>query len=377
MSGVRRLWLQVHGVLGLLLGLPLVLMGLTGSVLVYYNEIDRALNPSIRPLAVAHPPISLAQVQQSLWQAEPQRDGSWRVELPLSHDAALTARYYQPAQRQGRFFAPLMLTLDPASLEVTSTRFWGDYGVTWIYDLHYTLLLGAPGRMAVGWLGVFMACSLLTGLWLWWPSRRRGWQALRPRVRSGSVRACYDVHVIAGVYAGALLFVLAVTGTALAWPDTARTLLQVPAPSSPALTASAAGQGQWRLGIDEGVAWAQSLFPQAELRWVELPPKGGSVLSVRLYQPQEPGRRFPKTRVIVDLREGRVLAVHDPLRQGVGSRIMDWMHPLHNGEAFGFVGRLLICLSGVLPLLLALTGWLRWYQKRRARLWVQRRRLEG
>ena len=60
------------------------------------------------------------------------------------------------------------------------------------------------------------------------------------------------------------------------------------------------------------------------------------------------------------------MAVRDPRRSTTSDSIWRWMHPLHSGEGFGLAGRLLVCASGVLPLLLALTGLLRWRAKRQA-----------
>jgi uncharacterized iron-regulated membrane protein len=46
---------------------------------------------------------------------------------------------------------------------------------------------------------------------------------------------------------------------------------------------------------------------------------------------------------------------------------LNWLHPLHNGEAFGLTGRILVFLSGLLPLVLFITGFLRWRHKRHAK----------
>jgi len=43
----RKLWLKVHLWLGLGLGFFLAVIGLTDSVLVFWHEIDEALNPAL------------------------------------------------------------------------------------------------------------------------------------------------------------------------------------------------------------------------------------------------------------------------------------------------------------------------------------------
>jgi len=45
---------------------------------------------------------------------------------------------------------------------------------------------------------------------------------------------------------------------------------------------------------------------------------------------------------------------------------VEWLYPLHTGEAFGFTGQLIILIAGLMPLILYVTGVIRWLQKRKA-----------
>lgn len=363
----RRGWLTLHWVLGLSLGGLFALLGLTGSVLVFYPEIDRALHPQLRASAPGAQPSAEA-ILQRLTALHPQRQGPWRIELPLTAEAPVTARYLHPVERKDHLFAPLVVTLDPHTLQVTSERFWGDDPMTWIYDLHYTLLLQATGKTMVGIAGLLMMLSLLSGLYLWWPSLARWRAAMRPVLRPGRVRKTYDLHVLVGVYSLLVLGVLALTGAALALPDTTRTLVGAFSPlSAPVRPLYEPDAVLPPLGLDQAVAIARDHFPGAEVRWLEADARGQTPVSVRLYQPGEPGRRFPKTQVWLHPQTGEVLAKRDPFAQRAGHVALDWLHPLHNGEALGTAGRWLVFIAGLLPLLLFVTGWLRWRQKRHAR----------
>ncbi len=368
-SRARRLWLDVHLYVGLVLGGLFALLGLTGSVLVFYLGVDEALNPALqvsRPVIEAPSPDTVLSRVQALY---PEHDGPWRIEMPLDANDALRVRYYNPPETAGRGFAPLMLSLDPDSLQVTSGRLWGDYAVTWLYDLHYTLLLGSAGKTAVGIAGLVLLVSLFSGLYLWWPSRARLGAALKPVLRRGVVRKTYDLHVLSGVYGFVVLAVLALTGSVLALPDEARSVVDSFSPLCPSFRAPAGllEEGATPIPLAEAVRIAQARFPGAELRWIETPGRAGKPISVRFHQAVEPGRRFPRSQVWVHPASGDILAVRDPLENSGGDTFMDWMHPLHNGEVFGLAGRLLACLGGLLPVLAFVTGWLRWRHKVRAR----------
>ena len=61
------------------------------------------------------------------------------------------------------------------------------------------------------------------------------------------------------------------------------------------------------------------------------------------------------------------VAVRDGLRDHPADATLAWLHPLHNGEAFGWAGRIVVLLSGLMPWVLGVTGVWRWWHKRRAR----------
>ncbi len=372
MKRARRLWLNLHLFLGITVGALFALLGVTGSLLTFYQEIDRTLNSEIRPIRVDLQPKSIQAIADRIKRYHPDRLNSWRIEMPLSEDAPIALRYYRPEETLGRTFAPLMVTLDPSTLQETSYRFWGDYFVTWVYDFHYTLLLDQNGKAIVGFSGLFILVSLLSGIYLWWPSRKRFLIALLPLLRSGLVRKTYDVHTRGGVYGLILLVVLALTGIGLAFPNQTRFVLsnftsieEMPRPGVGEIVS-----GKPVIDLDQAVEIARDIFPRAELRWIETAGREGNPISIRFHQPDEPGRRFPKTQVWIDPHSGQVLAVWDPENSPRGNALLDWLHPLHNGEAFGVIGRWVVFVSGFLPSLLFITGLLRWRQKRRARLKV-------
>jgi uncharacterized iron-regulated membrane protein len=369
MKRARRWWLYLHLCVGLALGAVFVLLGVTGSLLVFYPELDRTLNPALRPSAPAVQIVSIQSVAHQLRMLYPERNGGWRIELPLNDGTPITARYAQPTEREGRSFSPLMVTLDPATLKRTSDRVWGDYLVTWIYDLHYSLLSDTAGKSVVGVIGLFMLLSILSGLYLWWPSILRWRAALKPVLREGTVRRTYDLHTLSGIYGAALVIVLAITGTGLAFPNQTRSLLDgiLGVKSVNDVATYRLADGAILINLDDAVAIAHELFPQAYLRWVDVPAIGEGPISIRLHQPGEPSFRFPKTRLWVDPQSKEILSIRDPKQNAAGNTVLDWLHPLHNGEAFGPTGRWLAFISGFLPLLLFVTGFIRWRQKQKSK----------
>lgn len=364
----RRAWLVLHRWLGLVLGPLFVLLGLSGSLLVFYTEIDQAITPALSMPGPAPTVRSWQGVLEALQRAHPTRELGWRIELPPEGRGLVTARYLKPAETADEFFAPLLVSVDPHSGQVLASRLWGRFAATWVYDLHFSLLAGEAGVQVVGAIGLLFCLALMAGALLWWPRPGHWPAALRLRLHGAPQRRHYDWHKALGLAGGAWLLVLSLTGVVLALPALTEPLFHAlgGAPQAPRVVADRV-PGQPLLTLDAALARVQARWPQAVPRWVDTPAPGSAVLRVRMWLPGDPSRRFPHSLVWLNAQTGEVLAVRDARQLPTGAALLAWVHPLHNGEALGLAGRVLTCLAGLVPLGLALTGWLRWRDRRRAK----------
>ena len=366
-------WLHLH--LGLWAGVLFVLLGLTGSLLTFYPEVDYLLNPSTKPSTAAVNAISIQKVYEVLRREYPERTGSWRIEIPMAADNAIAARYYKPAETAHRKFAPIMVTIDPVTYQITSSRFWGSYAVTWIYDLHYTLLLDEPGHDAVGIIGMLMLISLFLGYWLWMPRWGNIGRHLKPNIRSQRVKKIYDLHMILGVYGGILIAILSLSGVVLAYPNASKTMAATVLkfePPMPAFLDLVKAQ-QAEVNLDTLVAHAIEVLPQSEVRWIETSGADGRAVTLRLLNGNEPSRRFPQTYLKFHPVTAQLLHQRDYRQLPIGDKLWAWVHPLHNGEALGVVGRLMTTMLGLIPVALMATGFIRYLHKRKARSLIKAR----
>ncbi len=358
---MQRLVRKVHLWLGLSLGALFVLLGLTGSVLVFYTEIDRQLNPA---LAVAAAPPDWDQAVRTLRTAFPNKQGPWRLEVTQDR-GAIPARYYNPPETAGRAFAPMMVWLSPDGRHVLRQDFWGDYAMTWIYDLHFSLLAGEIGGAIIGWSGVILLALLVSGVWAWWP--RGNWRkALRYKAHAAPTRRLRDQHKWAGLGSALLLLALTGTGAMLALAEETEAVLRATGAPPTQITppVSRAWEGR-QISLGQAIQTAQAALPDARIAWIEVPGPGNAAFRFRLQTPADPSRRFPHSYVWIDQYSGQVLKVAD-LRSGTaGDVVLAWLHPIHDGSVGGRLTQILAVLSGLAPLLLFVTGWRR-YRLRRA-----------
>lgn len=350
----------IHLWLGLVAGAVLVLAGLTGSYLAFYVEIERALIPGLDESPGVRP-SSLEALYQAFRSLGPERKGVWNIEVPRD-GGVVTARFSGTGQ-------PVrMVSIDPRDFRVVRDVSWGSSVSTWLYELHYRMLMGRPGATVMGIVGLLILIMLITGVARWWTLGRNARGRLTFTLSGPAARRVYDLHRALGLAFAALLVLLTVTATAMSLPRQFRPVLELFAPinSTPRLSSRPSADGT-RITVDEAVEIAYRHFPDAELTWVQVPNTPDGAYAVRFRQPGEPGKRFPRTYVWVDQYSGDVLAVQNGLQGTSSDRILAWLYPLHSGDALGRAGRTLVCVAGFVPALLYFTGFIRWRHKRRAR----------
>jgi uncharacterized iron-regulated membrane protein len=363
----------LHLWLGLSLGVLMLVAGLSGAVLVFYVDIDRWMHPAIQVERTDVAPDwdrALATVRAAF----PDKQGPWRFEV-VGDGGAIPARYYNPPETEGRAFAPMMVWLSPDGQAVLRRDFWGDYAVTWLYNLHYQLLMGRTGAMVMGYAGLASLLLLISGLWSWWPKRGRFGASLRHKPGAPAVRRLLDWHRTAGLVFIMPLVLLSGTGAMLAFPDTTDRLLEaLLGPSRIPHAHSAQAEGRAVLGPSDAARVAREALPGARVAWIETPPASGGVFKVRMQTPGEPSRRFPHSHVHVSAHTGAVAWKADIRKGGGGDVVNAWTHPIHDGSFAGLPGRFLWVLAGLAPVGLFLTGLLRWRERGRRRAQAEARR---
>jgi len=100
---------------------------------------------------------------------------------------------------------------------------------------------------------------------------------------------------------------------------------------------------------------------------VFLPRSDTDVYRIAVRQPGEVRRSGALSGVAVDRYDGEVLAAIDSRESTAADTVLAWQFPLHNGEAFGLTGRIIVFISGLVPTALYVTGAFIWLRKRRSR----------
>ena len=362
---LRKLWLTVHRWIGLTAGLLFVLLGLTGSLLVFDHAIDEWLNPALLLTNGSGDRLPIGEVtrraEAAYRAAHPEQSiAASAVSSPRVENGVWTAWFMGGTESTPEW---TMVYVDPYSGEVTGQRVWGENLMGIVYRLHYTLLGGEYGAVIVGIAGMVLMISIVSGIWLWWPLWKSGWRAAFA-IRRGR-RFNYDLHKTLGIVGAPLLFVIAFTGVYMVFPNLINPAIDLVSERTKQTEAhsSHASQSTARVTPEEAIAIATQLFPEATFDHFHPPQTTDGTYEIGLRQPDEPQTSFGATQVMIDQYSGSVVAVRDPKKLTAGDHFVAWQFPLHNGEAFGLAGRWIVFASGLLPAVLYATGFVLWWRR--------------
>ena len=390
-----RYWLQqLHLWIGLILLLPLVMMGITGAVLVYAHDIEHLLGqgePAARTAGDWRSPAELIEAARAAsndptripiavrWPTRVGEPTAVRLSRPgMASERPQFRGGEQGAQAQGRgptqspFAGSLQILIDPVSLTILETEQAMTGWVRFFHDLHgHLFIAGGLGRELVGWLGVALLVLGCSGLYLWWPKPGQWKAAFIVRRTAKGVRFNRELHGAVGIWSLALFMLVNFTGVYLAFPQPITAAVNTIWPGRDMRAAMFQARvepvrGAVPMGVDEAVALARSRVPDARFLNAFLSIRPDQATRIGLIRPGH-SEGAPIVTVIVDPFRRSVVDVFDPATMSTGEGIIAWQRALHYGEGLGGIYKFLVFVSGVIIPVFAVTGFLMWWLKRRNR----------
>jgi uncharacterized iron-regulated membrane protein len=351
---LRRLWLRLHRWVGLSLGLVLAAIALTGAFLIVWKPVDQWLHPQLfsarNPQAA---PASLDAVRESLVMGYGAK-ASFTLRPPREPGDTFWVFVHVPEGFDGLAY------LDPASAQPLGQRGEHEGVVNWVFELHSSLLLGDPGRPVMAVLAATYLFLLLTGVMLWWPQHWR-W-AFFLQFKGGLTRALFDVHRVGGAVLGLLIAVSVLSGVWMAWKPLAAWVTAVSG-DRPVVPPKVVGASGPPASLDAMAQKARGLFPGAGIGYIGLAGAQRPVrFRMRLADDPHPNGL---TSVWFHPTTGEVLAVNRWNWLDAGARNTAWIYPLHTGALGGPVHKAANAVFGLALFGLGATGTVLWWRRRR------------
>jgi uncharacterized iron-regulated membrane protein len=304
---LRKALFQVHLWTGIALGLYVFVISVSGSALVFRNELYNSLWPGPKTVVISGPRLTRDQLRAAARRAYPRYSVSWIWDAKQPNQAIEIWMDRNGGKKQ-RLFDPY------TGQDLGESRPYSIQILAWLADLHVNLLSGGAGRLVNGAGALFVLLLSLTGGVLWWPGIRAWRRGLTIQRTANWKLFNWQLHSVIGLWTLPLVFMFGIVGTYAGFPHPFQVFVNRIAP------------------LD-----VYRLEPQASL---------------------VPATPF----VLVDGPTARPPRFVRP-KLSTGDKIIRWFSYLHFGNFGGWPSKALWMLIGLAPAVLFVTGVLMWWNR--------------
>jgi sulfite reductase (NADPH) flavoprotein alpha-component len=363
----RKVLFQLHWIFGITVGIVLAIVGATGALLSFEQQIVASLARDSRQVeASGRTPLAPAELLTRVAANEPDK----RIAgLNIAREPGATVRVTF-APREQRYVDPYTGSLLPAASGGAETFFRN------VRQLHRWLMLGELGdrdigRQIVGASTLLLVFMALTGLYLRWP-RGRAARRLRtwfvPDFRLKGRAFLWNLHSVIGTWVLPVYLVIALTGLQWSYEWYRDGLYSIAGVERPA-----GGEGGPREA--RGKADIPSFTRAWETFSREVP--GFTAVNVNLaaapdrplefrYLDAQPSHERAFNTLAID-KEGQVSKSERYQDKKLAARLVSSIFPLHSGSYFGLVGVIIFLIASLMMPLFTVTGWLMYLRRRAPR----------
>ncbi|QXI48728.1 sulfite reductase flavoprotein subunit alpha [Pseudomonas anuradhapurensis] len=377
---VKKTLFQLHWLFGISAGLVLALMGITGALYSFQDELLRAFNADVLKVEVRTegvlPPAELVR------RVEAQQHDKVAMLWVDVRDGNAARIFFTPppGERRGQ-----LRYADPYTGELKGEAA-GQGFFNLMLNLHRFLAMGDTGRQITGACTLMLVFFCLSGLYLRWPRKALDWRAWLTLDWAKTGRAFnWDLHAVAGTWCLLFYLLFALTGLfwSYEWYREGLNRLLADAPASGQQQQRGEGRGRHGpqhsdknappLVVDYDAIWANlkdAAGPGLAMYNLRLPPVGGQPANLfYLLENADHPRAF--NTLVLDPATGQVKKHDRYSEKSFKAQLLQSVYALHVGEYFGLPGRIIVTLASLSMPLFFVTGWLLYLDRRRKKRQVR------
>ncbi len=359
---MRKKLYKLHSYFALAALIPLIIVSITGSILVFKTEIDQWLMPDSAALPYKSEGASVQRQDLNVLKDHLEASfpayilGSWE----LFTDGQEADRVYLIERGTDEWYK---VFFDPYAGEILSEPVsTTSYLTDWLLSLHYTFLLNGIGGEHAQWgtvLGLVAAVILtflgISGLII----HRKFWLQMFTLRTDRNARVLYgDIHRLVGAWSSPVMLILGITGIYFNALALYHEWFEHPSeehyePVAPLYAENLDFQAM----LDDSRQSLEDFTPT----YLLFPYEPEVHITFFGYQPSaNPFASNYASTVTYDKGNGELMLAYDGRKAGVITQLFDSFRELHFGSFAGLGSKLLWCLFGLAPAVLGLTGLYVW-----------------
>ncbi|MEE9902669.1 PepSY domain-containing protein [Acinetobacter haemolyticus] len=371
----KKVFFQIHWFLGITAGLILSLMGITGAIYSYDQQILKWINQESYVVEVVNTPkLTPAQLYQHFNQQQPEIEIN-SITIAANPAASSTVNIKKEGARRG-----YNMMVNPYTAEILP-EVKGREFFQFIQRLHRNLTAGEYGAQITGASTLMLIFFVLSGLYLRFPKKHslKQWLFIKPKLRGRNF--IWDLHAVVGTWVVAFYLLFACTGLYWSYDWWRAGMFKVMGVEQPQRHQQNHDQNKkeqpdlsnqqvntiltqaWT-GVNANIGREYSSLTlnipkladqKIELTFIDPTPQHERARNQAIYNYQS--HQFEK----LDLYEDKKL----------NEKIMSSMLPVHRGSFFGSTYQFIAMLASLTMPLFFVTGWMLYLKRRKQKKLTQ------
>lgn len=356
MQKIHKIVWKIHLWLGLSCGIIASFSGLTGALYVWQPEITTLLNSELLEVE-GFSSIDQEEFLNSTYSLiEQSEEKISRVYLPYREQQTISVEYIN-----GKTFYYHPKTKVFLGEKSKSIIFFDS-----LLSLHRTLGIPKIGKYIIGTSSLLFCFFLLTtGFYIWRKAYKNNLsKGFTMKWKPKKKRFNFNLHKVFGIYFLVPLFIMAFTGAYFTYYKTYKSFLSIFDDSNKIEANKQNEEFEDTFSLKKAMLESDNSYA---LRAVYFPKDSTGVYRLRYIKDRFIKAGFRKTKEIKMDQQGQLRTLSKFETDTNSNRISAQFYPVHIGEIAGVFGRVLVFVSGLVPLVLLITGF-RVYSSKRKRL---------
>ncbi|WP_153800409.1 PepSY-associated TM helix domain-containing protein [Foetidibacter luteolus] len=356
---IKNTFRIVHRWLGLVSGLVVFIVAITGALYVFEEEGREAFQHQYYHIAESNAPRLPLDRMIDTFRSYYPNEKITSIRFKETSDAAFV---FLTDKR--------LVTINPVTGFVTGVRDKNRDFFTVIQKIHTGLYMGEVGTQIVKWNVLIFFIMCISGLILWWPKQKRFLrQAIRLNFRTTNrKRLVWDMHSVLGFYALLVLLIISLTG--LFWTfDTVKSIASFITTGSASVNnkkvTAKAGKAKQVLSVQDAYLAATTAFPGAKETFVTPASGKEAITRVIMRYPYSIVRK--QNTLYYNAVTGKLVKAEQYKNYTGYDRIARSNFDFHTGRirALGIGSKIVYFLASLVAASLPVTGFLVWWGRRK------------
>lgn len=374
----KKFLFQIHWFLGISAGLILSIMGVTGAIYSYDQQILKWVNTDSYVVQVqSSPKLTPAQLYQHFTTIQPEIKIN-SITIAKDPTASSVVNIEKEGERRG-----YNMMVNPYTAQVLP-EVQGRKLLLLIQQIHRNLTAGEFGKQITGACALMLIYFVLSGLYLRWPKKHsaRQWLAVKPKLKGRNF--IWDLHAVVGTWVIVFYLLFACTGLYWSYDWWRSGMFKVLAVEQPKMQGHS-GSGRNKDQLPKIQLDNAQLITALNQTWsgfnnqigrdystltVNLPKKDDGKIELSFVD-ATPQHERARNQAVYNYKTANIEKMELYEDKKLNQKIMSSMLPVHRGSFFGPVYQFVAMLASLAMPLFFVTGWMLYLKRRKQKKLTQ------